>query len=312
MTVKFGPSHIKQTESITHVGIELHQSLKSSIAIDARIQKGRASLFSVPAIDRDTGFVSPSILASLVEKVCFPVVLYGAELWHNTSVSDIHKLEKFIRLAAKSIQRLPTRTRTDIALGMLGWLPMTAYIEQKQLSFLQNLCTMPPNMLSRKVLDLRMNLFVLKDYKNQLGFAPAIWKVLQKYNLEEYLHLSNAVFPSKYTWKSIVKRKVRGLYETAWHERLNTDDDFARFRTIHTDLCISNIWPLSHEKSFAHSMFIAARLCATSPQTNDFIHCIYVILPRTILISRSQRHGLDLFTSEKVSFNSLQIMETKI
>ena len=153
---------------------------------------------------------------------------------------------------------------------------MTAYIEQKQLSFLQNLCTMPPNMLSRKVFDLRMNLFVLKDYKNQLGFAPAIWKVLQKYNLEEYLHnyLANAVFPSKYTWKSIVKRKVRELYETAWHERLNTDDDFARFRTIHTDLCISNIWTLSHEKSFAHSMFIAARLCATSPQTNDLIHCI--------------------------------------
>ena len=112
VTVKFGPSQIKQTESITHVGIELDQSFKSSLAIDARIQKGRASLFSVLAIDRDTGFVCPSILSSLIEKICLPIVLYGAELWHNMSVSDIYKREKFIRLAAKSVQRFPTRTRT--------------------------------------------------------------------------------------------------------------------------------------------------------------------------------------------------------
>ena len=126
MSVKFGPVLNHQKESITHVGIELHQSLKRSHAIDARIQKGRASLFSV-----DTGFVSPSILTSLVEIVCFPVALYGAELWHNMSTSDEYKLEKFIRLAAKLIQRFPTRTRTDIALGMLGWLPMMSLIEQK-------------------------------------------------------------------------------------------------------------------------------------------------------------------------------------
>ena len=79
ISVKFGPAIINQTESITYVGSELHQSLKSSSAIDARIHKGWASLFLVLAIDRDTGFVSPSIRASLVEKFCFPVVLHGAE-----------------------------------------------------------------------------------------------------------------------------------------------------------------------------------------------------------------------------------------
>ena len=122
ISVKFGPTIINQTESITHVGIELRQSLKRS---SAHIQKGRASLFSVLAIDRDTSFISPSILAFLVENVCFPefftVLNYG--------LSDINKLEKFIRLTAKSIQRFPTSTRTDIALGMLGWLPIMSYIK---------------------------------------------------------------------------------------------------------------------------------------------------------------------------------------
>ena len=95
LSVEFGHSNITQTEYITHVGIELHQSLKSSLAIDARIKKkGRASMFSLLATDRETGFVSPSILASLVEKICFPIVLYGAELWHTMSSADIYKLEK--------------------------------------------------------------------------------------------------------------------------------------------------------------------------------------------------------------------------
>ena len=132
--VNFIPINIKILY-ITTVGIELHQSLKSSLAIDARIKKGKASLISLLAIDRETGFVSPSILASLVEKICFPIVLYGAELWHNMSSADIYKLEKFIRLAAKSIQRFPSRTRTDMALGMLGWLPMMSYVEKRKLFF---------------------------------------------------------------------------------------------------------------------------------------------------------------------------------
>ena len=172
-------------------------------------------MFSLLAIDRETGFVSPSILASLVEKICFPIVLYGAELWHNMASADIYKLEKFIRFAAKSIQRFPSRTRTDMALRMLGWLPMMSYVEQRKLLFLQNLCRMPPNLLPRKVFNFRLNLFVLRENKNQSGFIPDIWKVLQKYHLEEYLlsYLATSLFPTKGIWKTIVKHKIRIYYE---------------------------------------------------------------------------------------------------
>ena len=100
--------------------------MKSSCAVNARIQKGRASLFSVHSVDKGTGCISPSILASITDKICFPSVLYGAELWHSMNLADMEMIEKFTRLAAKSIQKFPIRTRTDIALGMLGWLPMRA------------------------------------------------------------------------------------------------------------------------------------------------------------------------------------------
>ena len=275
VSVKFGPALIHQKESITHVGIELHQSMKSSPAIDARIQKGRSSLFSVLAIDRDTGFVSPSILKSLIEKICFPVVLYGAELWHNMSASDKYKLEKFIRFAAKLIQKFPNRTRTDIALGMLGWLPMSSLIEQRKLSFLHSLCTMPPGMLPRQVFDMRMNLFAIREYKNQTGFIPDVWKILTKYDLQGYIHryLETSTFPSKYTWKTLCKSKIRSFYETAWHERVDNDADFARFIIIQPELKLSNIWTVAADKSSAHATFLVARLITVLPQEDEFTQC---------------------------------------
>ena len=117
------------------------------------------------------------------------------------SSAGFYKSEKFIRLAAKSTQRFSSRTRTDMALGMLGWLPMMSYVEQRKLLFLQNLCTMPPILLPRKVFNFRLNFFVLRENKNQSGFIPDTWKVLQKYHLEEYLlsYLATSLFPTKGT-----------------------------------------------------------------------------------------------------------------
>ena len=111
--------------------------------------------------------------------------------------------------------------------------------------------------------------------------------MVQEYNLEEYLqnYLANAVFPSKYTWKTKVMCKIRTFYEAAWHERLNNDADFARFRFIHPELRMLSIWTLSHDKSSAHAVFLVARLCATISQQNDLIRCFCVVLKLQIYIS---------------------------
>jgi len=77
----------------THVGIELNTTVKSAAAIDARVRKGRSSLFSLLTI-RDSQYdVNPLVLADLVQKITLPVVLYGSELWSSMTHSDTMKLE---------------------------------------------------------------------------------------------------------------------------------------------------------------------------------------------------------------------------
>ena len=179
--------------------------------------------------------MNPLLLSSIFIKVCLPTLLYGAELWHCLTINDINKLERFLRLAAKYIQKLPTRTRTDIALGMLGWLPINAKVDLRKLMFLQKLCTMPAETLTRRIFDVRLQLFILRGCTNQLGFIPDILKTVEKYKLTNYLrsYMSFSSFPSKFVWWNIVSRNVRQFHESAWSQRINHNNEFGRFVTLH-------------------------------------------------------------------------------
>ena len=264
VSAKFGNSTLVQTESVSHVGIEIHQTLKSSYAVNARIQKGRGSLFSILSIDKNTSLVNPLQLSSIFIKVCLPTLLYGAELWHCLTINDINKLERFLRLAAKYIQKLPTRTRTDIALGMLGWLPISAKVDLRKLMFLQKLCTMQTETLTRRIFDVRLQLFILRGCTNQLGFIPDILKTVEKYKLTDYLrsYMSFSSFPSKFVWRNIVSRNVRQFHESAWSQRINHNNEFARFVTLHPVLKISVIWEIAADSKTLSAAFLMAKIWA--------------------------------------------------
>ena len=79
------------------------------------------------------------------------------------------------------------------------------------------------------------------------------------------------MFPSKYAWKSLIKTKIRNFYEADWKER---DADFARFRIIHPELSLSNIWKVALDKASAHATFLVARLWTVVLLQNDSIQCL--------------------------------------
>ena len=66
--------------AVTHVDIELNTSIKGEAGIDARVRKGRSSLFSLLTIRDSQSDVKPVVLTDLVQKSTVPVVLYGSEL----------------------------------------------------------------------------------------------------------------------------------------------------------------------------------------------------------------------------------------
>ena len=114
--------------------------------------------------------------SSLCKSIAISSALYGCELWHSISAVDLLGIEKLWRLCAKRRQCLPTGTRTDMALGLLGWLPLEADIDKRKLSFLQTLCSMPSENLYKELFTFRLHLFISEQYKDQYGFLPEIFE----------------------------------------------------------------------------------------------------------------------------------------
>lgn len=154
------------------------------------------------------------------------------------TLNDLNIVEKCVRFCAKRIQNFSQRTRTDIALSMLGWSLMESNIDKRKLLFLEKLCTTPTYLLARQIFDLRLQLFINGNFTIQKGFIPDISRILRKYNLTYYLYnyAKSGRFASKWMWKIIVKKTVKSFTVCEWRKNIFEDEDFIRFRRLHLDL----------------------------------------------------------------------------
>ena len=82
----------------------------------------------------------PLTCIKLYRSVVLPKALYGCESWSNLSDSSTTQLERAHRFCIKFMQGFGIRTRTDIAIGLLGVLSLESEIDFKKLSMLGQLC----------------------------------------------------------------------------------------------------------------------------------------------------------------------------
>ena len=60
-TIKIGNTNLQQDQTVMHVGINLHQNMTCKTAIEARLKKGRASLFSLLSIKSNKKYINPEL-----------------------------------------------------------------------------------------------------------------------------------------------------------------------------------------------------------------------------------------------------------
>lgn len=236
--IRIALTNVQRVYSARHVGIDVVPSLKCTNSIETRCSKGRGSLFSILDLRNEDSEINPMILANMTEKIVFPTTHYGCELWNSMTLNDLNIVEKCVRFCAKRIQNFSQRTRTDIALSMLGWSLMESNIDKRKLLFLEKLCTTPTYLLARQIFDLRLQLFINGNFTIQKGFIPDISRILRKYNLTYYLYnyAKSGRFASKWMWKIIVKKTVKSFTVCEWRKNIFEDEDFIRFRRLHLDL----------------------------------------------------------------------------
>ena len=130
---------------------------------------------------------------------CNAATHVGIEL--NTSMKSAAAIDARVRTGRSSLF-----SRTGMVFSLLGWLPISAQIEQRKLNFFHKLLTMDPLSLSHQLLDYRVNLFILRGTTSQSGLIPDAYVLLNKYNLT---HRSSMIITITFHYRLNIRGKTK-------------------------------------------------------------------------------------------------------
>ncbi len=260
------------TDKHTYLGIEVCDNLKSTSRINAAVRKGRNSYFAITNIR--TQNINPMALLKLYKSVVIPTCLYGCEFWSGLKNQDILKLNRLQHFIVKNIQRFKTQTRSDMCESMVGLNPLICEVEKRKLYLFGKLCRMEPNIMSKQIFLVRL-FSCLQNSNLRNGFVPDVLHIIQKYKLCEFLqtYLNSGSFPSKYQWKNIVISAINSVQYELWNDRVTSDPDFIRFKQIHSNIFISQVWKWPSSTFDLRKAFFIAKLIVTVP-----IKCVSFVI----------------------------------
>ena len=199
----------------------------------------------------------PLSCKKIYNSVVLPKSLYGCESWFCLTASQILILERAHRFCVKFMQGLNIRTRTDAALSLLGIYSIESEIDFKKLILFGQFCRNDLNCWVQSCFYKRIASFVV--YRDlQEGYIPDIINILEKYELKNYFddYIKNNNFPSKSSWKRLVRCRIQEKEVSAWLNRTSAPE-FDRFRRLHTDYSPHNLWISSKENLHVLSQSIS-------------------------------------------------------
>ena len=117
-----GDDIIPEVDSYTHLGVSFDKNLNISGCLKDANAKIKRTLLSLDCCGvYENGGLNPLTSKTIYKSVVLPKGLFGCELWYDMTKSDIMFIERTYRFCVKYIQSIEARTRTHIALGLLGY-----------------------------------------------------------------------------------------------------------------------------------------------------------------------------------------------
>ena len=309
-----GPNEIKEDENYKHLGVNCNKYLKLNANIKDCTDKLKGTFMGIANCGLFSD-LNPLSCIKLYKSVVLPKALYGCESWSNLSENGITQLERAHRFCIKYMQGFGIRTRTDIALGLLGVFPLESEIDFKKLNLLGQLCRSDTKCWITPVFHIRLESY-LNNRNKQIGFFCDITRLLEKYGLAAYLEnfRNHGTFPCKTAWNKLVKEKIRQYETVQWHNRISVAE-FSLFTRLHDVLQPHIFWYRSKENPkishcYKSLMQIITYLCnnfngslictyCKREYSNLVMHCIhecgYLDLERMMMVTSIQLFNANIY-----------------
>ena len=154
---------------------------------------------------------------------------------------------------------------------LVQWYSIQCEIDKLELSFLQRLCKMPTNCLTKQIFTYRLNLFQTNKCTKQNDFVPDTFNLQQTYGLTAHIksYLTTGKFNGKKSWKRKVSRVVERKFECVSQERMNLHHDFDRFVSVHKNSLPSLFWLCAKTRKTMQHASSAIQVLVSNDNNNN-------------------------------------------
>jgi hypothetical protein len=114
-------------------------------------------------------------------------------MWNHFKSVDLTYINTFQHFIVNIIQNLRLRT------SLIVIHPILSYIDTRKLLFLQKLCSLDDNFLTKRIFMTWLFSYFADNSRKHFGFVPDIIGILYHYELSDYLveYLLQGIFPPK-------------------------------------------------------------------------------------------------------------------
>ena len=161
-----GTCEVLEKASYVHLGIECNKYMKNHDIVKEAASKIRRTFFAILNSGLCETDLHPFTLRKIYQTVVLPRALYGCEFWHDLSESQRLHLERSHRLCVKTMQGIDQRTRSCVALNLLGIPNLESEIMKKKCTLFGQTCRLDPYYsVKRIVLHRLTSHYFLNDVK---------------------------------------------------------------------------------------------------------------------------------------------------
>ena len=163
-TFKYGKNTIIEVISdYIYLGITMNFNNKFNKAIKKQLDQGRKALFSMLVKTKKLN-MPIDIECNLFEKLVFPILLYGCEIW---GFHCVNMLETFYIKFLKKILHLRPSTPSCMVYGEVGKLPLQVTVDKRMINYWIRLLNKDSTSYASIIYTITLKLFISGEYKTQ-------------------------------------------------------------------------------------------------------------------------------------------------
>ena len=152
---------------------------------------------------------------------------------------------------------------------------MSRYYDYRKLQFLGQLCRLPCLYLAKQLFVHRFTRYRGGIERQSGGFLPDIFNILNKYNLMQYIdyYIQTAYFPTKYMWKSVLKRSIFKPMLDGRKDRISSIIPTVKFEEYFSVTGDAFIWHFARRNPECLYLCFSAMYILTKLLSSKFIEC---------------------------------------